>query len=172
VAWLWSAGCSCRPGGPAPRRRLRKRPGRRQDSPGILTVAEALRALGFVAFLFDLTGHGESEGTTDDSTLEQQVDDLGAALSSLDGIDDVAHGRIGVVGASSGAAVAVLGAAHDARIRVLVLRSANLAGAEAPRFGGPRALEVVPGGDHLFRDAVALARAATATVDWFKAHLR
>jgi pimeloyl-ACP methyl ester carboxylesterase len=163
-----------------------------KDSPRNRTVAEALQPLGFAAFLFDFTGHGESEGTTADSTLEQQVDDLAAALDTLDGIDDVDHGRIGVVGASSGAAVAVLGAARDARIRVLVLRSANLAGAEAAvarvkvpvlvvlgehddpmriavtavldRFVGPRALEIVPGGDHLFRDAVALARATAVTV--------
>jgi putative phosphoribosyl transferase len=171
-----------------------------KDSPRNLPVAEALRARGFAALLFDFTGHGDSEGTMRDSTLEQQVDDLTAALNALNGIDDVDQERIGVVGASSGAAVAVLGAARDARIRVLVLRSANLAGAEGAvvrvkvpvllvvgehdepirsavgavldRFGGKRVLEVVPGGDHLFRDAAALARATEVTVAWFKDHLK
>jgi putative phosphoribosyl transferase len=171
-----------------------------RNSPRNVAAAEALRARGFAAFLFDFTGHGESEGTMHDSTLQQQVGDLTAALDTLNGIDDVDRDRIGVVGASSGAAVAVLGAARDARIRALVLRSANFTGAEAAvgrvkvptllvvgehdepiraavgavldRFGGRRALEVVPGGDHLFRDAAALARATEVTVAWFKDHLK
>ncbi|MBI1963253.1 MAG: dienelactone hydrolase family protein [Candidatus Rokubacteria bacterium] len=144
-------------------------------------------------------GHGESEGTEADSTQAQQVDDLGAALDALEGFDEVDAGRIGVVGASSGAAVALLRAASDRRIRALVLRSPNPSGAEAAvarvtvpallvigerdapirdacepllgRFGGPRRLEIVPGGDHLFAEPAALARATAATVAWFKEHL-
>jgi putative phosphoribosyl transferase len=171
-----------------------------KDSQRNWTVAEALRSLGFAAFLFDFTGYGDSEGTRDDSTFDQQVDDLAAALDTLEGFDDVDHGRIGVVGESSGAAVAVLGAARDARIRALVLRSADLAGAEgamarvkvpvllvvgehdAPtrraiealldRFGGRRVLEIVPGGDHLFQDGAALTSATAATIAWFKDHLK
>lgn len=171
-----------------------------KDSSRNRAVAEALRALGFAAFLFDLTGHGESEGTPEDSTQDQQVDDLAVALDTLEGLDEVDGGRIGAVGASSGAAVALLQAARDRRIRALVLRSPNPAGAEdavarvtaptllvvgerdAPiretveplleRFGGPRKLEVVPGGDHLFDDPAALARATAMTVAWFKDHLK
>ncbi len=171
-----------------------------KDSPRNLTVAEALRALGFAAFLFDFTGHGESEGTPEDSTQEQQVDDLAAALDALEALDDVDGHRLGVVGASSGAAVAVLAAARDTRIRALALRSPNLTGAEDSvsrvvvptllvvgehdvpiraaitpllgRFGGPRTFEVVPRGDHLFEDPAALARATAATVAWFKDHLK
>jgi putative phosphoribosyl transferase len=171
-----------------------------KNSPRNLAVGEGLRRRGFAAFLFDFTGHGESEGTADDSTLEQQVNDLVAALETLEGLDDVDHSRLGVVGASSGAAAAVLAAARDARIRALVLRSANLTGVEGAaarvkvpvllvvgehdepvraaigplldRFGGPRALEVVPGGDHLFQDPAALASATAATVAWFNGHLK
>ena len=171
-----------------------------KDSPRNRAVAEALRALGFAAFLFDFTGHGESEGTPEDSTQDQQVDDLAAALDALEGLDEVDGGRIGALGASAGAAVALLQAARDPRIRALVLRSPNLAGAEdavarvtvptllvvgerdAPireavepllgRFGGPRKLEVVPGGDHLFEDPAALARATAMIVAWFKDHLK
>ncbi len=171
-----------------------------KDSPRNTAVAEALRRLGFAAFLLDFTGHGESEGEPEDSTQEQQVDDLAAALGALEGLDEIDGRRLGVVGASSGAAVAVLAAGRDTRIRALVLRSPNLTGVEgavsrvrvpallvvgehdapiraalAPvvgHFGGPRALEVVPGGDHLFEDPAALACATAATVAWFKDHLK
>ncbi len=171
-----------------------------KDSPRNRSTAAALRALGYAAFLFDFTGHGESEGTPQDSTPDQQVSDLAAALDTLESLDEVDGGRIGAVGASSGAAAALLAATRDARIRALVLRSPNPAGAEdvvaqvkaptlllvgeydepireavAPlvgRFAGPSKLEIVPGGDHLFEDPAALARATAATVRWFKDHLR
>jgi predicted phosphoribosyltransferase/dienelactone hydrolase len=174
--------------------------GSSQDSPRNRVVAEALRRLGFAAFLFDFTGHGESEGTQEDSTPEQQVNDLAAALDALEGLEEVDRNRLGVAGASSGAVAAVRGAARDSRIRVLVLRAPNLAGAEDAvshvsvptllvvgehdepiraairpllgRFGGPRALEIIPGGDHLFEDPAALTRATAVTVAWFKDHLK
>ena len=171
-----------------------------KDSPRNRAVAEALRALGFAAFLFDFTGHGESEGSQEDSTQEQQVDDLAGALGALETLDEIDGRRLGVVGASSGAAVAVLGAARDQRIRALALRSPNLMGAEASvsrvsvptllvvgehdapilaalepllgRFGGPRRLDVIPGGDHLFEDPAALARATAAIAAWFEDHVK
>jgi predicted phosphoribosyltransferase/pimeloyl-ACP methyl ester carboxylesterase len=93
-------------------------------------TAEELRAAGFAAFLLDFTGHGESEGTLEESTPGQQADDLGAALDTLGGLDEVEGTRIGVVGANSGAAAALRLAARDSRIRALVLRSAAPEGAE------------------------------------------
>jgi putative phosphoribosyl transferase len=174
--------------------------GSSKDSPRNRTIAEALRAAGFAAFLFDFTGHGESEGTPETSTLGQQVDDLGAALDVLESLDDVDPARIAVVGASSGAAVALVRAATDPRVRALVLRSGNPEGAEAvldrvrvptllvvgehdapileanqallARLSGPRRLYVVPGGDHLFQDPAALRRAGAAAVAWLREHLR
>jgi putative phosphoribosyl transferase len=174
--------------------------GSSKDSPRNRAAAEALQRLGFAAFLFDFTGHGESEGTQEDSTPEQQVNDLAAALDALEGLEEVDRHRLGVLGASSGAAVAARGAARDPRIRVLVLRSPNLAGAEDAvsrvnvpallvvgehdepirasirpllgRFSGPRALEIIPGGDHLFDDPAALTRATAVTVAWFKDNLK
>ncbi len=170
-----------------------------KESPRNRAAAQALRAAGIAAFLFDFTGHGESEGTLEDSTPERQVEDLGAAIGAAlaeGGIDET---RIGVVGASSGGAVALLRASIDSRIRALVLRSANPAGAEdaawrveaptllvvgehdtatlaanealAGRLAGPHRLESVPGGDHLFEDPAALRRAVEVTVAWFSQHL-
>jgi cephalosporin-C deacetylase-like acetyl esterase len=170
-----------------------------KDSPRNQAMAEALRAAGIAALLFDFTGHGESDGTLEDSTQTQQVEDLRAAFDVLEGLDEVDRGRVGVVGASSGAAVALLQAARDPRIRALALRSPNLAGAEravgvvsaptllvvgeqdAPiraavepmlgRFPGPHLLEVVPNGDHLFEDPAARARATASIVAWLREHL-
>jgi predicted phosphoribosyltransferase/dienelactone hydrolase len=174
--------------------------GSSKASPRNRAVAEALRTAGIAAFLFDFTGHGVSEGRQEDSTLTQQADDLGAALDVLQTMDDVDRRRLGVAGASSGGAAALQVAAGDSRVRALVLRSTNPAGAEdsaqrirvptllvvgeqdrailtaneelLPRLAGPRQLEVVPRGDHLFTDPGALERAAEMTVGWMREHLR
>jgi dienelactone hydrolase len=169
-------------------------------SPRNRAAAEALVAEGIASFLFDFTGHGESEGTKEESTQAQQIDDLRAAISALEDFDEIDTTRLGLMGASSGALLALLLAAESQKIRALVLRSGNLDGAEdvAPRarvptllvvgeddkatrvsnealvgrLGGPRRLEVVPGGSHLFENPEALRRAITLAVDWFKRYLR
>jgi predicted phosphoribosyltransferase/dienelactone hydrolase len=171
-----------------------------KDSPRNRVLAEALRAEGIAAFLFDFSGDGDSEGVMEESTLGQQDDDLAAALDVLKRFDEIDTARIGVAGASSGAAVALDRAAADPRIRVLALRSANPAGAEdaaglittptmlvvgehdlqireanealLARLRGPKRLEVVEGGDHLFEDPVALRRATAAMVSWLTTYLR
>jgi putative phosphoribosyl transferase len=173
--------------------------GSSKASPRNRAVAESLRAAGIATFLFDFTGHGESEGSQEESTLGQQVEDLRAALDVLQAMDDIDARRLGVAGTSSGGAAALRFAAVDPRVRALVLRSANPAGAEAsahrirvptllvvgdqdvatraaneellPRLAGPRQLEVVPRGDHLLTDPGALARATEVTVSWMRKHL-
>ncbi len=172
-----------------------------KDSPRNRAVAEALQAAGYAAFLFDFTGHGESEGTEEESTLAQQVDDLGVALSVLERIDEVDPGRIAVLGSSSGAAAALSRAAEDPRIRALVLRSGNPAGAEAGaprvtvptllvvgkqdepirtahdellmRLGGPRRLTPVPQGHDFFEIVPEPFQHAIAlTLAWLDEHLK
>lgn len=173
--------------------------GSSKASPRNRAVARALTGAGIAACLFDFTGHGESQGTSEESTLAQQVDDFRAALALLDTLDDVAPRRVGIAGSSSGAAVALRVAAGNEHVGALVLRSANPEGAEsaarevtaptllvvgeedAPiravneslleELGGPKRLEVVAGADHLFEDPEALVRATALTVAWFKEHL-
>lgn len=173
--------------------------GSSKASPRNRAAAEALRTAGIAAFLFDFTGHGESEGSQEESTLSQQADDLRAALDVLQAMDDIDARRLGVAGASSGGAAALRLAAGDPRVRALVLRSGNPAGAEEsahrirvptllvvgdqdvatraaneellPRLAGVRQLEVVPRGDHLFTDPGALARASEVAVGWMRKHL-
>lgn len=173
--------------------------GSSKDSPRNRALAEALVTIGLAAFAFDFTGHGQSEGRPEQSTPEQQVDDLRAALSLLDTLDDVDVERVGVAGSSSGAAVALLAAAGNPRVRALALRSANPEGATraaaritAPtllvvgerdepiraaneelltQLAGTKKLAVVVRGDHLFEDPEALVRATALMAAWFKEHL-
>src|SRR3990170_318766 len=51
------------------------------------STAGELCAAGFAAFLFDFTGHGESEGAPEDRTPAQEAEDLGAALDTLETLD-------------------------------------------------------------------------------------
>ncbi len=168
-------------------------------SPRNRAVAEALLEAGIASFLFDFTGHGESEGTEADSTPAQQADDLRSALDVLESLDEVDIGRTGLVGGSSGAAVVLRVAAERPRLRALALRSGNPEGAEdavrrvtvptllvvgqhdvptraaneavLAALAGPKRLEVVPGGDHLFEEPRARARAVALIVEWFREHL-
>ena len=77
-------------------------------------IEERLGSEGVGAVRFSFSGNGESEGEFGDSTISKEVADLGAVLDALDGK------QLAYVGHSMGAAVGVLAAALDARIRWLV----------------------------------------------------
>jgi putative phosphoribosyl transferase len=159
-------------------------------------IAEALVEAGIAAFLFDFRGHGESEGSADDSTLEDQEVDLSAALDWVAARADL--GPIGLAGSSSGAAVALAVAARDARIRALVLRApsdasrrAHAARVEAPTlvvqgerdplaarnrglieaFHCEHRLCMVPRASHLFDEPGTFDVALRETRSWFQQHL-
>lgn len=95
-----------------------------KDSPRNLYIAEGLVAKGICCLLLDFTAHGESEGETSDATVEQFAQDLGAALDYINNRKDIDSRRIGICGSSIGGTAAFVRAASDARIKVLVLRSA------------------------------------------------
>jgi putative phosphoribosyl transferase len=163
-------------------------------SPHNRLVAETLLEHGIGSFLFDFTGHGESEGKQEHCTVAQQAEDLAAAIDVLATLDDVDSHRVGVIGVSSGAAGALHATARDTRIRALALCSATLAGAEddpptvttptllvlgeadAPiqaqnemllgRLAGPRRLETVA--SDLFEDPGALVCASGLMAGWFR----
>jgi poly-gamma-glutamate synthesis protein (capsule biosynthesis protein) len=87
------------------------------------TIAERLLGEGVAAFLIDFTGHGDSEGSVEEATVERMVEDLGAAVAFLEERPEVDSTQIGVSGSSSGGIVSVLSAARDPRVATLVLRS-------------------------------------------------
>lgn len=85
-----------------------------KDRPWLVALSEALAAVGVPSLRISFSGNGASEGRFEDSTVTKEVEDLGSVLDRLEGR------RVTYVGHSMGAAVGVLRAARDDRIRALV----------------------------------------------------
>lgn len=85
-----------------------------RDDPsiGLTPLASALAHAGYEVLLFDLRGHGESEGDRFSLGWYERRDLQGA----LDWAQARGYSRIGVYGFSMGAATAILTAAEDRRI--------------------------------------------------------
>jgi dienelactone hydrolase len=160
-------------------------------------IARTLAERGIASFLFDFSGHGESEGRREDCTLARQCEDLAAAVDVLANRDEVDRRRLGMIGVSTSAAGALLTAARNPHVRALVLWSSTLVGVEdaipdvmtptllvlgegdAPilarneqllaRLSGPRRLEAIP--SDLFEDDDAIVRASRLMAEWFKRYL-
>lgn len=96
--------------------------GSNKSSPRNRGIAERLLDSGVASFLFDFTGHGDSDGIAEQSTQDQQFDDLISALDFLDTQAFVKTRFLGINGSSTGGTVAIQAAAEDQRIQVLVLR--------------------------------------------------
>ena len=85
-----------------------------KDRPFVVTLAEELAKAGLSTLRFSFSGNGASGGRFVDSNISKEVEDLGSV------IDDLGNARIGYIGHSMGAAVGVLRAARDPRIKFLV----------------------------------------------------
>ncbi len=96
----------------------------------LLPHADLFHRAGFAVLAFDYRHRGESGGDEITMGLREQ-DDLRGALDALAARPEVDAERIGVFGMSLGAAIAILVAADDERVRALV--------AEAP-FSEPSAI--------------------------------
>lgn len=94
--------------------------GSNKDGGGGTTVAKMLAGLGYAALRFDFRGCGESEGERGRVICKEQVRDTRNALSFLAGRPDIDPKRIGVVGQSFGAAVAVYAAGADRRVAACI----------------------------------------------------
>ncbi len=166
-------------------------------SPRNRQIARHLVKAGIAALRLDFTGHGESTGTEEDSTLGQQTADLTAALSYLRQRPEVS--AVGVAGSSSGGLPALRLAAEDPRLGALVLREPRSEGMleaagriQAPTMlisGGaaspllepirrladvlecPHRLVIIEGGGHLFEAPAAFEAVTHVTVSWFRLHL-
>lgn len=93
-----------------------------KSSPRNRGIAERLLAAGIASFLFDFTGHGESDGIPEQSTQDQQYDDLISALDYVNSQVYVETRFIGINGSSTGGTVTIRAAAEDPRIMVMALR--------------------------------------------------
>ena len=96
--------------------------GSNKASPRNRGIAEQLLDAGIASFLFDFTGHGESDGIPEQSTQDQQLDDLTSALDFITAQTFFATRFVGVNGSSTGGTVAIRAAAEDERMAAMVLR--------------------------------------------------
>lgn len=88
---------------------------------GSISRAEALIKLGFICFIFDLRGHGESDGKIVDVTAEGSLKDCIAAYDYVASLPEVNKRLISVVGSSYGGYLSAL-LSEKRPISSLVLR--------------------------------------------------
>ena len=94
--------------------------GSNKDGSGSKAVAGLLAGMGYAALRFDFRGCGESEGERGRVICHEQVRDARNALSYLAARADIDSQRIGVIGQSFGAAVAVYTAGVERRIAACI----------------------------------------------------
>ncbi|MDX2263191.1 MAG: dienelactone hydrolase family protein [Gemmatimonadales bacterium] len=178
--------------------------GSSRRSPRNRFVAGELQRAGLATLLFDLLTWSEARQDELTRTLRFDIEFLSrrmTAVTELVAGPDLDDGLpIGIFGASTGAAAALIAAAaRPEMVRAVVSRggrpdlaAARLRGVKAPTLlivGGDdpdvialnrraldamtctRALEIVPGATHLFEEPGALERVAELARDWFVTHL-
>jgi dipeptidyl aminopeptidase/acylaminoacyl peptidase len=94
--------------------------GSNKDSGVSVAVCKTLADFGYVTLRFDFRGCGEAEGPRGRVICLEQVEDTKHALSFLAGRPEVDSKRIGVIGNSFGAAVAVYAAGVDPRVAACI----------------------------------------------------
>ena len=173
--------------------------GSSRRSPRNVAVAERLRGAGLATLLFDLLTDVEAldRGKVFDIALLARR--LEGAVGWLRADPDIAELPIAFFGASTGAAAALVAAAHLGReVAAVVSRGGRpdlaaealelvttptlliVGGADAQvlelnrlaqaRMRCETRLEIVPGGTHLFEESGALERVAELAVAWFVDH--
>ena len=169
-------------------------------SPRNVAVAEALKGRGMATLLFDLLTSDEELDRTNVFDILLLARRLIGAVHWIDGQPGVGTLPLGLFGASTGAAAAIVAAAQlEHRVAAIVSRGGrpDLAGAalewvRAPtllivggadygvielnqqafaRLKGEKAIEIVPGATHLFEEPGTLEQVAQIAGDWFVEHV-
>lgn len=169
-------------------------------SPRNVAVSEALNAHGIATLLFDLLTAAEEADRANVFDIPLLAGRLVDAVRWLEQVKSVQGLPLGLFGASTGAAAALVAAARlGGRVGAVVSRGGrpDLAGdalehVSAPtllivggddfgvielneqafaRLPGPKALEIVPGASHLFPEPGALEAVIDHAVRWFRHHL-
>ncbi|MEJ8836395.1 dienelactone hydrolase family protein [Ramlibacter sp. AN1133] len=170
-------------------------------SPRNIFVARALQARGLATLLFDLLTPHEARNRVNVFEIALLGERLEQAIAWVRGRPGVGGLPLGLFGASTGAAGALLAAAERPRdVAAVVSRGGrpDLALAALPRVRAPtllvvgggdtevlgfnrvafahlaceKRLEVVPGATHLFEEPGTLEEVAALAGDWFLSHLR
>jgi len=169
-------------------------------SPRNRAVADALNARGMATLLFDLLTYDEEIDRANVFDISLLADRLAGVVSWLDAQPSLARLPLGLFGASTGAAAALVAAAKfPRRVRAVVSRGGrpDLAGdfldeVRAPtllvvggadvgvielneealaRLQGLKALEIIPGASHLFPEPGALEAVIDHAARWFERYL-
>jgi putative redox protein len=88
-----------------------------KDHPTSVTIARALAARGILALRFDFSFIGESSGRFEDITIQGEAEDLGFAFSE---VEKRGASKVGLVGVSMGAIVAIVFASETKKPDALV----------------------------------------------------
>lgn len=94
-------------------------------------LAGALAERGYFVVRYDGRGVGQSGGRTENATLEDYAGDVVHVVNWLRRREDVDDNRLAVVGYGEGAAVALLAARREDRIRAVALLAAPAVGGQA-----------------------------------------
>ncbi|MBU6462222.1 MAG: alpha/beta fold hydrolase [Bradyrhizobium sp.] len=176
--------------------------GSSRHSPRNTAVARALNGHGFATLLFDLLTAQEESDRANVFDIPLLAERLVEVVEWLDGQGPLIAGLpVGLFGASTGAAAALVAAARlPERIRAVVSRGGrpDLAGDALPmvraptllivggadfqvielneealgRLRVPKALEIVEGATHLFPEPGAMDAVIKHAAQWFERHLR
>lgn len=175
-----------------------------RDSPRNHYVAHELHAAGFATLLFDLLTPTEAVEDARSGYWRFEIPLLAHRLEQtsdwLETLPETRKLPLGFFGSSTGAAAALVAAAHlDARVRAVVSRGGradfatdvlgdvvaatllivgqldegvlHLNRRAFERLRCARELAVIPGATHLFEEAGAIEKVAELTTAWFRAHL-
>jgi dienelactone hydrolase len=169
-------------------------------SPRNVQLARAFNARGMATFLFDLLTAEEDSERRNVFDISRLADRLVHAIRWLDEEQETGGLHLGLFGASTGAAAALIAAARlGKRVEAVVSRGGrpDLAMADLPKVsaatllivGGedtpvialneeafaelhaPKALEIVSGATHLFSEPGALEQVIEHAADWFQRYL-
>lgn len=94
--------------------------GSNKGAENVLGPCGVLDSLGYVTLRFDFRGCGDSEGERGNLICLEQVQNTRDAFSFLNEHPAVQRGRIGLIGSSFGAAIAIYAGAIDERVAVVV----------------------------------------------------
>jgi len=168
-------------------------------SPRNQFVAQTLQEAGIGTLLFDLLTEAEAADRENVFDIDFLAHRLKDATSFLRARPDSSGRGLGYFGASTGAAAALIAAAHEPEIRAVVSRGGrpDLALRYLPQVAAPtllivggrdygvielnekayrllrceKSLKIVPGATHLFEEPGKLEEAARLATGWFVRHL-
>jgi dienelactone hydrolase len=173
--------------------------GSSRSSPRNAFVASVLHESWIGTLLFDLLTEQEATDRVNVFDVALLAERLLAAVRFVAGLEQTRHLPLGVFGASTGAAAALVAAAREPRVAAVVSRGGrpDLAGRKLGAVRVPtllivgaadtevlalnerayavleceRRLAVVPGATHLFDEPGTLEDAARLAAEWFAKHL-